>query len=94
VGGVGPGGGKMGYGASGAPMTISVDRARRIAQRWLDQIQPGSSTEQPDTFYGYYSVHLRKDGRVSGMLSVNGYTGQVWYPTWHGAFIQEKEVSG
>jgi hypothetical protein len=26
------------------------------------------------------------------MLSVNGYTGQVWYHTWHGSFIQEKQV--
>jgi len=28
-----------------------------------------------------------------GMLSVNGYTGQVWYHNWHGAFIQELEIS-
>jgi hypothetical protein len=25
------------------------------------------------------------------MLSVNGYTGQIWYHTWHGNFISEKE---
>jgi hypothetical protein len=32
-----------------------------------------------------------KDGKVAGMLSVNGYTGQVWYHTWHGNFISERE---
>jgi hypothetical protein len=31
---------------------------------------------------------------VAGMLSVNGYTGQIWYHTWHGAFVQMKDLSG
>jgi hypothetical protein len=25
------------------------------------------------------------------MLSVNGYSGDVWYHTWHGMFISEAE---
>lgn len=75
-------------------MTVTATAARQTAQQWLDQNQPGSMTEAPDTFYGYYTVHLLKDGRVTGMLSVNGYSGQVWYHTWHGAFIQAKEVNG
>jgi len=25
------------------------------------------------------------------MLSVNGYTGQIWYHTWHGAFVDMSE---
>jgi hypothetical protein len=25
------------------------------------------------------------------MVSVNGYSGQVWYHTWHGTFIQTKD---
>jgi len=25
------------------------------------------------------------------MLSVNGYTGAVWYHTWHGSFLGMKE---
>jgi len=25
------------------------------------------------------------------MLSINGYTGDVWYHNWHGDFIQMKE---
>jgi hypothetical protein len=89
----GQGGGMMGYGASAGPMRVSADQARQAAQRWLDGNQPGSTTEQPDAFYGYYTLHFKKDGRVAGMLSVNGYTGQVWFHGWHGAFIQEKEVA-
>jgi hypothetical protein len=94
MGGVVTGGGMMDWGASAGPTTVSADLARQLAQRWLDQNQPGSTTEQPDTFYGYYTVHFEKDGYVSGMVSVNGYTGQVWYHGWHGAFIQEKQVAG
>lgn len=26
------------------------------------------------------------------MLSVNGYTGAVWYHNWHGQFIQEADL--
>ncbi len=73
-------------------MSVSKDRAGQIAQSWLDANQPGAKIESPDTFYGYYTVHYTKDGTVAGMLSVNGYSGQVWYHSWHGAFIQEKEV--
>jgi hypothetical protein len=25
-------------------------------------------------------------GKISGMLSVNASTGQVWYHTWHGTY--------
>jgi hypothetical protein len=78
---------------SGQP-TVSPDQAKQIAQRWLDQYQPGSDTETPDAFYGYYTLHTTKDGKVSGMLSVNGYTGQVWSHTWHGAFADQVEGEG
>jgi hypothetical protein len=75
------------------PMTVSKDRAAEIAQGWLDTNQPGTKTEEPDAFHGYYTVHFTKDGNVAGMLSVNGYTGQVWYHSWHGAFVQEREIA-
>jgi hypothetical protein len=28
---------------------------------------------------------------IVGMLSVNGYTGQIFLHTWHGNFIEESE---
>jgi hypothetical protein len=66
---------------------IGADQAQQIAQHWLDQNQPGSATETADAFPGYYTLHFTRDGQLSGMLSVNGFTGAVWYHTWHGGFV-------
>jgi hypothetical protein len=71
----------------GVQPTVSADQAVQVAQQWLDQNQPGSGTEAPDSFPGYYTLHITRDGAITGMLSVNAYTGQVWYHTWHGAFV-------
>ncbi len=74
-------------------MTVTPERARDIAHGWLDKFLPGTSAEeQPDAFYGYYTIHVMRDGKVYGMLSVNGYTGEVWYHTWHGDFHGMKEL--
>ena len=94
-------GGMMGRGwryqpYSGVPtanMSITKTDAKQLTQSYLKLHLSGSSTEEPDTFYGYYTIHVLRDGKVYGMLSVNGYTGQVWYHTWHGAFIQMKELT-
>jgi hypothetical protein len=94
-GGFTPGGmmsGTWGPTAPGAQPTVTADQATRYAQQWLDQYQPGSATETPDAFPGYYTLHITKDGQITGMLSVNAYTGQVWYHTWHGAFISSSEA--
>lgn len=39
--------------------------------------------------YGYYTIMTTLEGEHYGMLSVNGYSGDVWYHTWHGMFISE-----
>jgi hypothetical protein len=68
--------------------TLTPDEALDIAQRWLDANRPGVTVEEhADPFYGYYTIHTLKDGEIEGMLSVHGSTGQVWYHTWHGAFV-------
>jgi hypothetical protein len=85
-------GGVIGTATATGPMTVTPDQAEQAAQRWLERNQPGSTARTPDRFYGYYTVDLAKDGRLTGMLSVNGYTGQVWYHTWHGSFIQAKDL--
>jgi hypothetical protein len=73
-------------------MPISEARARELAQKALDAQQPGLKIEDgADRFYGYYTLHVLKDGAVYGMLGVNGYTGQVWYHSWHGKFVAMKE---
>jgi len=74
------------------PMTVTPDQATQRAAQWLAQNQAGATTETPDTFYGYYTLHIQKGGKVTGMLSVNGDTGQVWYHNWHGDFMQMKEA--
>ena len=36
-------------------------------------------------------MDITEDGGIAGMLSVNGYTGDVWYHNWHGIFIDMTE---
>jgi hypothetical protein len=69
--------------------TLSEAQALQSAQRWLDANRPGAVTEEhADPFYGYYTIHTMRNGQIEGMLSVHGTTGQVWYHTWHGDFVQ------
>jgi len=72
--------------------TIDEEEAVEIAQDFLDDIYPGSKAEDPHPFYGYYTLHTTKDGEIFGMLSVNTYTGSVWYHNWHGTYIQSLET--
>ncbi len=72
-------------------MPVSTDRAREIADAYLSRVSPGTKAEEPTRFYGYYTIDTEKDGKTSGMLSVNGYSGEVWYHSWHGPFIAKQE---
>ena len=72
---------------------MTPEQARKVAQRWLDRFMPGlSAAEEADAFYGYYTVHVMQNELVYGMLSVNGYSGEVWYHTWHGNFIRYARI--
>jgi hypothetical protein len=73
-------------------MTVQAQQAQGIAQRWLDSNRSGATTKSPDEFYGFYTVDFESSGHLAGMVSVNGYTGQVWYHSWHGTFIQLKDL--
>jgi len=72
-------------------MPVSSNRAREIADAYLSRVSPGTRAEEPTRFYGYYTIDTQKDGKTSGMLSVNGYSGEVWYHSWHGPFIAKQE---
>ena len=89
------GGGMMGgFGAtSSRPMTVTTQQAQDAAQRWLDANRAGANAKSPDSFYGFYTVDFERTGQLVGMVSVNGYTGQVWYHSWHGTFIQLKDLA-
>ncbi|MBE0517222.1 MAG: hypothetical protein IBX41_07545 [Methanophagales archaeon] len=75
-----------------AEMPVTQDEALSIAQEYLDRFLPGTVAEDPHPFYGYYTIHVTRNGEIYGMLSVDGYDGVVWYHNWHGAFIQSREV--
>jgi hypothetical protein len=79
--------------SASANMPITSAQAEMLAMKYLNQNLPGASLEEPDRFYGYYTIHIMRDGKVYGMLSVNGHTGDVWFHSWHGYFIQEKDFS-
>jgi hypothetical protein len=82
--------GHMGWisASASAEMPVSPQQAVQYAQQWLDTAMPGyTASQEADRFYSYYTIHVEKDGKVVGMLSVNGYSGQVWYHTWHGSFL-------
>lgn len=75
-----------------ADMPVSPEQAFEAAQRYLDLYLPGAEAEEhTDAFYGYYTLHILRDGEIAGMLSVNGYSGQVFLHTWHGDFIEMSE---
>jgi len=97
-------GGMMGYGNTmmqgwdntspaniSAEMTVTSEQAEGYAQQYLETNIAGATTEHPMQFYGYYTFDFEKDGKIAGMLSVNGYNGQVFLHTWHGTFIEEAE---
>ena len=76
--------------ATTADMTIKPADAASRAQKYADVQFPGSSSSNPDMFYGYYTVSISRDGRVLALLSVNGYSGQVWAQTWPGSYLGAK----
>jgi len=74
-------------------MTVSAEQARANAEQYLKSYLPNATLDKSvDTFYGYYNFDVLQNNKTFGMLSVNGYTGAVWYHTWHGAFVQSKEI--
>ena len=73
--------------------TIDEEKALELANSYLAKIsQDEFAGDEGQKFYGYYTIDtVNKDGTVVGMLSVNGFTGQVWYHNWHGTFIGMEE---
>ena len=70
-----------------ATMPVNSEQALRNAQEWLDFNFPDARAEEAETFYGYYTIDFSRNNQTIGMLSVNGYSGEIWYHTWHGQFI-------
>ncbi len=84
------------YGNTVTPTTtmpVNVTQAKADAQKFLNINYPNTTTGDVTTFYGYYTIEVLNNGNTYSMISVNGYTGQVWYHTWHGDFLQEANPS-
>jgi hypothetical protein len=74
-------------------MTVTPKQAIEYAQNYLDaNISGATAAIDPIQFYGYYTLDFERDGKAAGMLSVNGYSGEVFLHTWHGTFIEESTV--
>ena len=67
--------------------------AVHVADAWLARARPGEHAEEDaQAFPGYYTMDTKsKAVRTVGMLSVNARTGAVWYHTWHGRFLGERD---
>ena len=85
--------GMMGTRSSGVrPNVIGADEAKKIASEYLSRVRGEGPYEfSANEFYGYYTLDFKKSGMILGMVSVNAFTGQAWYHTWHGGFIAEQE---
>ena len=72
--------------------SVTPEQAQEYAQKYLDKVLPGTRADKAEAFYGYYTLHVQKDSKIIGMLSVNSNTGAVWYHNWHGEFIKMLEA--
>ena len=74
-------------------MSVTPEKAIEYAQKYLDaNLKGATAATDPVKFYGYYTLDFEKGGKIAGMLSVNGYSGQVFLHTWHGTFIEESAM--
>ncbi|MDI6768182.1 MAG: hypothetical protein QMD04_00735 [Anaerolineales bacterium] len=75
-----------------AEMTVTDEQALEYAQKFLDaNLSGATAAAEAEPFYGYYTIDVLRDGRIVGMLSVNGFSAQVFYHYWHGTFIEMSE---
>lgn len=77
----------MPHAGLGTAARISPPAAQRLAQQWLDDQRPGLTARAPELFPGYYTLETARGESIVGLLSINAFTGTVWYHTWHGSFV-------
>lgn len=71
-------------------MPVTASETRGIAQEYSDNAYPGEVAEEVNQFYEYYTAHITRNGAIYGLLSVNSYTGEVPYHSWHRLFVQSQ----
>jgi len=84
-----PGNTTPGAGETPTEMPVSPTEAVEAAQTYLTNYVGDNleAEEHAEPFYGYYTLHVNRAGETIGMLSVNGFTGDVFLHTWHGNLV-------
>jgi sucrose-6-phosphate hydrolase SacC (GH32 family) len=81
----------MGWGLPATGNILNRQQALENAEKFAQE--NGFTVEdEGHQFYGYYTFHTEENGQTAGMMSVNAYTGQVWYHNWHGNLVEVIEV--
>ena len=65
----------------------SAQQAVAVADRWLAKRDPSLSVPDADAFPGYYTMEIKRHGKIVGMLSINASSGVIWNHWWHGDFV-------
>lgn len=68
---------------------ITPEYAKQLAQQFLNLYLQGLKVDQTRVYYGYYVADVLVNGTDYPTVAINGYTGQVWYETWHTGFLQK-----
>lgn len=73
--------------------SVSIEKAMSYANEYLQSnfTDTFSVADDVHDFYGYYTFHVMKENVTTGMMSVNGISGEVWYHDWHGKLIEVTE---
>lgn len=74
-------------------MPISEAEAKTAVEDYIAKNNLGLKVDQAEIYYGFYEFHAEKDGRPFAQVNVNGYSGQVWYESWHGPILNVKVVA-
>jgi hypothetical protein len=74
-------------------MIIDEQKAIELANSYLAKTSQNEfAGNEGQKFYGYYTIDtVNSYGATVGMLSVNSFTGQIWYHSWHGSFVRMEE---
>lgn len=67
---------------------LTDKEALEKANEYLSKLSKNLIAEKGGhAFYGYYTFHINEGENLKGMISVNSYTGEVWYHNWHGDIV-------
>lgn len=75
--------------SGGTPLTAAQAKAK--ANAWLEQHRPGQTAADATALPGYFTIDVAEGGKTVGMLSVHATSGAVWFHTWHGTFLADRD---